>query len=92
MDLNVLLDVSVKCIVPSVNESVICLNRFIDGFNTLGLLEDIRALPDLFHKLFVQDLSPLKIDDLASLFKITFSAQGTRERELEVRTVYLWGD
>ncbi|CAL8378704.1 unnamed protein product [Boreogadus saida] len=50
--------------------------RFVEGFNTLGLLQEMRAHPDLFRSMFEEDVTPLKAKDLSALFKSAFRHQG----------------
>jgi hypothetical protein len=66
--------------------------RFVEGFNTLGLLQEMRAHPDLFRSMFEEDVTPLKAKDLSALFQVSFSAPGTRAREIENRTICFWRD
>lgn len=66
--------------------------RFTEGFNTLGLLQDIRAHPDLFPNLFVEDVEPLKAADLSAVFQVNFSTPGTHKREIESQTICFWRD
>ena len=70
----------------------ICVCRFVEGFNTLGLLQEMRAHPDLFRSMFEEDVTPLKAKDLSALFQVSFSAPGTRAREKENRTICFWRD
>lgn len=55
--------------------------RFTEGFNTLGLLQDISAHSDLFRNLFVEDVEPLKAADLSAVFQVNFSTPGTHKRD-----------
>ncbi|CAL8355115.1 unnamed protein product [Boreogadus saida] len=66
--------------------------RFVEGFNTLGLLQEMRAHPDLFRSMFEEDVTPLKAKDLSALFQVSFSAPGTHAREIENRTICFWRD
>ncbi|CAL8337360.1 unnamed protein product [Boreogadus saida] len=49
---------------------------FVEGFNTLGLFQEMRAHPDLFRSMFEEDVTPLKAKDLS-----TFSS---RDRQVGV--------
>uniref|UniRef100_A0A669CLS7 HECT domain-containing protein n=1 Tax=Oreochromis niloticus TaxID=8128 RepID=A0A669CLS7_ORENI len=70
----------------------VALQQFTEGFNTLGLLQDIRAHPDLFRNLFVEDVEPLKAADLSAVFQVNFSTPGTHKREIESQTICFWRD
>jgi len=66
--------------------------RFVDGFKTLGLLQEMQTHTDLFHIIFVEDKKPLRSSDLASLFKANLSDHDSYKRELETRTLCFWRD
>ncbi|CAL8361411.1 unnamed protein product [Arctogadus glacialis] len=70
----------------------VALQQFVEGFNTLGLLQEMRAHPDLFRSMFEEDVTPLKAKDLSALFQISFSAPGTHAREIENWTICFWRD
>ncbi|CAL8234386.1 unnamed protein product [Boreogadus saida] len=70
----------------------VALQQFVEGFNTLGLLQEMRAHPDLFRSMFEEDVTPLKAKDLSALFQVSFSAPGTHAREIENRTICFWRD
>ncbi|XP_048063959.1 G2/M phase-specific E3 ubiquitin-protein ligase-like isoform X2 [Megalobrama amblycephala] len=53
------------------------LQQFVDGFNTLGLLQEMQTHTDLFHTIFVEDKKPLRSPDLTSLFEVNLSDQVT---------------
>ncbi|KAF0023434.1 hypothetical protein F2P81_024064 [Scophthalmus maximus] len=49
--------------------------QFVEGFNTLGLLQEMRTHPDLFRGMFVEDLTPLKPMTSQQFSKSTFRNQ-----------------
>lgn len=73
-------------------DSVDVFYRFVDGFNTLGLLQEMQIHTDLFPTVFVEDKKPLRSSDLTSLFEVNLSDQDTYKRELETRTLCYWRD
>nr|XP_055049938.1 uncharacterized protein LOC129436070 isoform X2 [Misgurnus anguillicaudatus] len=68
------------------------LTQFVEGFNTLGLLQEMQTQTDLFRTIFVEDKKPLRSSDLTSLFEVNLSDQDTYKRELETRTLCFWRD
>ncbi|XP_039524304.1 uncharacterized protein LOC120477014 [Pimephales promelas] len=70
----------------------VALQQFVDGFKTLGLLQEMQTHTDLFHIIFVEDKKPLRSSDLASLFKANLSDHDSYKRELETRTLCFWRD
>ncbi|XP_052413120.1 uncharacterized protein LOC127958334 [Carassius gibelio] len=70
----------------------VALQQFVDGFNTLGLLQEMQTHTDLFRIIFVEDKKPLRSSDLTSLFEVNLSDQDTYKRELETRTLCFWRD
>ncbi|XP_026093250.1 G2/M phase-specific E3 ubiquitin-protein ligase-like [Carassius auratus] len=70
----------------------VALQQFVDGFNTLGLLQEMQTHTDLFHIIFVEDKKTLRSSDLTSLFEVNLSDQDTYKKELETRTLCFWRD
>ena len=67
-------------------------NRFVEGFRTLGLLEELRENPAVFHSMFVSEERPLQAKDLFSLFGVDYSVQGSNKRAKENSTICYWRD
>ncbi|KAK7141744.1 hypothetical protein R3I93_015784 [Phoxinus phoxinus] len=70
----------------------VALQQFVDGFNTLGLLQEMQTHTDLFHIIFVEDKRNLRSSDLTSLFEANLSDHDSYKRELETRTLCFWKD
>ncbi|KAL7383292.1 hypothetical protein ABVT39_008231 [Epinephelus coioides] len=65
----------------------IALDQFVEGFRTLGLLEELRENPAVFHSMFVSEERPLQAKDLFSLFGVDYSVQGSNKRAKENSTI-----
>ncbi|XP_078023185.1 uncharacterized protein LOC117259544 isoform X3 [Epinephelus lanceolatus] len=68
------------------------LDQFVEGFRTLGLLEELRENPAVFRSMFVSEERPLQAKDLFSLFGIDYSVQGSNKRAKENSTICYWRD
>ncbi|KAL1270818.1 hypothetical protein QQF64_029834 [Cirrhinus molitorella] len=68
------------------------LDQFVEGLQTLGLLEEMRKNSALFYDMFVNEEKPLQAKDLCSLFKVNFSPQGSNRRARENKTICHWRD
>ncbi|XP_049898937.1 G2/M phase-specific E3 ubiquitin-protein ligase-like [Epinephelus moara] len=68
------------------------LDQFVEGFRTLGLLEELRENPAVFHSMFVSEERPLQAKDLFSLFGVDYSVQGSNNRAKENSTICYWRD
>ncbi|MED6282249.1 hypothetical protein CHARACLAT_030080 [Characodon lateralis] len=66
--------------------------RFVQGFETLGLLKELQKNPTVFHDMFVCEEKPLTDRDLSSLFTVAYFAQGSNRRALENQLVCFWRD
>ncbi|XP_041854877.1 G2/M phase-specific E3 ubiquitin-protein ligase-like [Melanotaenia boesemani] len=67
-------------------------DQFVEGFKTLGLLEELQKHPTVFHDLFVCEEKPLTAKDLSSLFTVAFSVQGSNRRVQENQSICFWRD
>ncbi|XP_049913667.1 uncharacterized protein LOC126398392 isoform X2 [Epinephelus moara] len=68
------------------------LDQFVEGFRTLGLLEELRENPAVFRSMFVSEERPLQAKDLFSLFGVDYSVQGSNKRAKENSTICYWRD
>ncbi|XP_049457547.1 G2/M phase-specific E3 ubiquitin-protein ligase-like [Epinephelus fuscoguttatus] len=68
------------------------LDQFVEGFRTLGLLEELRENPAVFHSMFISEERPLQAKDLFSLFGVDYSVQGSNNRAKENSTICYWRD
>ncbi|KAF1389896.1 hypothetical protein PFLUV_G00052290 [Perca fluviatilis] len=68
------------------------LERFVEGLNTLGVLNAIRMHPDSFRPLMCHEPSALTADIMDHLFHIRLSEVGSNKRRAEERVVPFWRD
>lgn len=66
------------------------IDQMIDGLNTLGIYDLIRANPCAMHKLFVSRPEPITSDFMIRLFETRLSPEGSNRREDEEQVVMCW--
>lgn len=59
------------------------LQQMKEGLNVNGLLDEIQANPNAFKVMFVKSNEELTIESFNSLFKMSFSEQGSNKRQSE---------
>ncbi|XP_056615096.1 G2/M phase-specific E3 ubiquitin-protein ligase-like [Triplophysa dalaica] len=68
------------------------LEQFSDGFNTLGLLSQVKMHPNAFKQVFCTSHRKLRAEDLMSLFKAELSCPGSNRWRLEKKVEGYWRD
>ena len=66
------------------------IDQIIDGLNTLGIYDLIKANPHTMHKLLVSRPEPISSDFMLNLFQTRFSLEGSNRREDEEQVVMYW--
>ncbi len=71
---------------------MLCLSRFKEGLECLGLLPLMQKHPELFKEVFMYEEKPLLAEDISALFKAELSTVGSNRRVVESRTICFWRD
>lgn len=66
--------------------------RFQEGLKSLGVLEAVRAIPQLFEQVFCYEDVQLTAAMVTALFRPHYSLEGTNERTAECRVISWWRD
>ena len=66
------------------------IDQMIEGLNTLGIYDLIKANPRIMHKLFISQPEPITSDFMLNLFQTRFSPEGSNRREDEEQVVMYW--
>jgi hypothetical protein len=70
-----------------------CFLRFTSGLQTLGILDEIRKMPDSWHDLFVHVQAKLDAASVENLFKTChLSEPGNFKYRQERTTISFWRD
>ncbi len=71
---------------------MLCLSRFKEGLECLGLLPLMQKHPELFKEVFMYEEKPLLAEDISALFKAELSTVGSNRRVVESRMICFWRD
>lgn len=71
---------------------VLYVLSFTEGLAALGMLDLLRAHPNLMRPLFLKNLKILTADVMENMFKITLSDPGSNQHNTEIRIVGYWRD
>nr|XP_055033816.1 uncharacterized protein LOC129422116 isoform X2 [Misgurnus anguillicaudatus] len=70
----------------------LALRQFEEGFQTLGVIEELKNYADILEDLFVNAVRPLEAKDLSTLFEVDLSPLGSNKRLLESKMICFWRD
>lgn len=68
------------------------LNQLIEGLQTCGIYEEMKAFPHLFKEVFCNDKRIVTADVLEKIFDIEYSEAGSNRREIENRAISYFRD